>query len=61
MNAFNRKEIENDDSGLLESCDNCNALITNWEILNNSFLTESGSIICRNCHEATLKKFVVED
>ena len=60
MNAFNKTELENDDSGLLESCDFCNALITGWEVLNNSFLTENCFVMCRNCHEATLK-VIIED
>lgn len=49
MNAFNKRELEQDTEGLLESCDFCNALIINWEILNNCIVTFEGKIKCKNC------------
>lgn len=49
MNAFNKQELEQDTDGLLESCDFCNALIINWEILNNSTITFDGKIKCKRC------------
>lgn len=51
MNEFNRIELENDEDGLLESCDFCNALIVNWEALTNSIVTFDGKISCRRCAE----------
>lgn len=51
MNAFNSQELQNDTEGLLESCDNCNALIVNWEVLTNCTITFDGKIICRRCAE----------
>ena len=52
VNAFNQLEIEGEP--LLESCDECNALIVNWETLTNSFLTFDNRVVCRKC----LKKAV---
>lgn len=59
MNAFNEKELLEDESGLLESCDFCNSLIINWEILSNSVVTFEGKISCRRCVE--LKKLELNE
>ena len=47
MNGFNQLEIEGEP--LLESCDECNALIVNWETLTNSFLTFDNRVVCKKC------------
>ena len=47
MNVFNQLEIEGEP--LLESCDECNALIVNWETLTNSFLTFDNRVVCKKC------------
>lgn len=53
MNSFNKKEIEEDESGLLESCDRCNAIIQNWDRLEMSCLSNNGKdILCKSCKEA---------
>lgn len=49
MNAFNAHELANDQDGLLESCDKCNALIVNWETLNNCWITFDNKIVCKRC------------
>ena len=49
--AFNLKEILNDEEGILESCDVCNALIFNFTTLTNSFLLQDGRIVCKLCKE----------
>ena len=49
MNNFTRRELEEDDSGLLECCDFCNNLIFNWNTLENSFVKFDGRIACKNC------------
>jgi len=52
MNVFNQLEIEGEP--LLESCDECNALIVNWETLTNSFLTFDNRVVCRGCLKKSL-------
>jgi hypothetical protein len=49
MNAWNRQQLEEDDSGLLESCDCCNALIFNFDWLEMAHLMEDGDIFCKIC------------
>jgi len=49
MNAWNQQQLEDDDSGLLESCDCCNALIFNFDWLEMAHLMENGEIFCKNC------------
>lgn len=44
-----------DPSGLTESCDRCNALITNWGWMGMAFLTFDGKVICNNCRGDLLK------
>jgi len=49
MNQFNKQELQNDETGLLESCDACNKLIINWDTLTNCFLTFDNKIVCLRC------------
>lgn len=57
MNEWNKMQLTLDDSGLIESCDFCNALITNWIWLGMSFLTFDGKIMCNDCRTKSLKSF----
>ena len=52
MNVFNQLEIEGEP--LLESCDECNALIVNWETLTNSFLTFDNRVVCKKCFKESV-------
>jgi hypothetical protein len=49
MNVWNQQQIEGEP--LLESCDECNSLIMNWETLTNSFLTFDNRVVCKKCKE----------
>ena len=55
VNEWNRMQMALDPSGLTESCDRCNALITNWFWMGMSFLTFEGQIICNNCRTELAK------
>ena len=56
MNAWNQQQMDEDPSGLTESCDRCNSLITNWEWLQMSFVTFDGRIVCNFCRGELLKE-----
>ena len=49
MNEWNRLQLALDDSGMIESCDCCNALIVNFSWMGNSFVDWSGEILCKKC------------
>jgi hypothetical protein len=55
VNEWNRMQMALDPSGLTESCDRCNALITNWDHIQWSFLTFDGKIVCNECRTELLK------
>ena len=55
MNEWNKMQMALDPSGLTESCDKCNALITNFWWMGMSFLTFDGKIICNNCRTEAVK------
>jgi len=56
MNAYNNSVLDGDPSGLIESCDICNAIIYNYEWIGEmAFVTEDGHIICIDCQIALLK------
>ena len=56
MNAFNAQQLERDDSGLLESCDNCNRLIINWEVITEAVLGFDGKVRCKRCDEMVSRR-----
>ena len=63
MNAFNRTILETDSlftDSVVESCDECNKLITNWITFTNSFITESGLVVCKSCKELIIIKSTKE-
>ncbi len=61
MNAFNAKELAEDESGLLESCDFCNQLIHNWDCLQMSFLQEDGkTILCLHCWNEKRRQILID-
>lgn len=60
MNAFNKRELQKDKEGLLESCDCCNSLIYNWEHISQAFLSFDGEILCLSCRTEYVKKNVAE-
>lgn len=50
MNAFNKQILDKDNSGLIESCDICNKLIFNFNMVGDAAtLNEDGLIICLTC------------
>jgi hypothetical protein len=55
MNAYNKAAIEDDESGVLESCDCCNKLIYNWDCLQLSFVTFDNQIVCNDCRSELAK------
>jgi hypothetical protein len=55
MNAFNAKLLESDESGLLESCDDCGRIIRNWRWMGWAFLTFDGKVVCNDCRTERLK------
>lgn len=55
MNEWNRMQMALDPSGLTESCDRCNCLITNWSWMAMSFVTLDGKIVCNDCRGELLK------
>ena len=54
-NEWNRLQMALDDSGLMESCDRCGKLITNWTWLQMSFVTFDCKIVCIHCRGELLK------
>ena len=67
MNAFNREVLQKDmelsgATGLMESCDQCNTLIHNWEHIGDmSFLDSDGcTILCMACWNDKRKKALIE-
>jgi len=56
MNAFNAQQMADDECGLLESCDECNKLIHNWDCMSMSFVTEDSRIVCGFCRTELFKK-----
>jgi hypothetical protein len=50
MNAWQEKELAEDDSGLLEICDCCGKRIIHWNHIFRSILSEDGvRILCWVC------------
>lgn len=50
MNAFNKAVLDNDETGLMESCDCCNRLLQNWHTMGDlAFLNLDGKILCPRC------------
>lgn len=60
MNAWNQKEMDEDPSGLTESCDCCNRIIRNWDWLSMSFLDFDGKIRCIWCKSEFVKECVAK-
>lgn len=56
MNEWNRLQMEDDPSGLMESCERCGSLIINWDWMQMAFLTFEGKIVCNNCRGEILKE-----
>jgi hypothetical protein len=51
MNEWNKEQLEQDETGLVESCDRCNKLMCHWQWLNMAFLQMDGQVFCRACNE----------
>ena len=61
MNEFNRQQLAEDDSGLLESCDRCNCLIHGWDHISLAFVTFDGRVICNDCRRVELIESIEND
>lgn len=62
MTAFNQKILDEDDTGHVESCDCCNALIYNWGWMGWSFVSFDGrKILCLNCWNDERKQIVIDN
>ncbi len=50
MNAFNEQILKDPECALTECCDKCNRVITNWDFIKLSFISENGvDILCLFC------------